>query len=221
MNRSWVLRAFAMMAALFLPAMALAQTAKPLLVAKVAYGPDGVGKVSYDTKGITGQDVDSNKIQSTLVFYALAMNRLDLDSGKALINQVQAAVSKVATEQGMVRADIVKGNPLLKPLLDAPAEQSIELTFSEQPGKGVALEVKPEGFDAKFLAPTTLYLIQDNIKTLSESGLRLMVLAMGGMNKWYREVGKASDPDSVSKAPSYALNLAVDIVEKLGGKKKN
>ncbi len=75
--------------------------------------------------------------------------------------------------------------------------------------------------DAKFLAPTTLYLIQDNIKTLSESGLRLMVLAMGGMNKWYREVGKASDPNSVSKAPSYALNLAVDIVEKLGGKKKN
>ncbi len=203
-----------------MPSLSFGQAAKTLLTAKVVFGPDGVGKVTYDTKGQVGKDLDGNKIQSTLVFYALAMNHLDADSGKALINQVQTAVTKVATEQGMIRADIVKSNPLLKPLLDAPAEQTLQIDYTELPGKGLGMEVKPENFDTKFLAPTTLYLIQDNIKTLSESGLRLMVLAMGGMNKWYREVGKASDPDSVSKAPSYALNLAVDIVEKLGSAKK-
>jgi len=221
MKRFRMFRLFPLIGVMLMPSLSFGQAAKTLLTAKIVYGPDGVGKVAYDPKGLVGKDVDGNKIQSTLVFYALAMNRLDLDSGKALINQVQAAVNKVATEQGMIRADIVKGNPLLKPLLDAPAEQSLEINYTELPGKGLGMEVKPESFDAKFLAPTTLYLIQDNIKTLSESGLRLMVLAMGGMNKWYREVGKASDPDSVSKAPSYALNLAVDIVEKLGGKKKN
>ena len=80
--------------------------------------------------------------------------------------------------------------------------------------------MKPATLDSKFLAPAVLYIFQDQIKALSESGLRLMVLAMGGMNKWYREIGKASDSNSVAKAPAYALNLAVDILEKLSGKKK-
>lgn len=221
MIRRLILKSFPLILMLLtLPGLGQAQAEKTLLVTKVAFGPDGNAKVSYDTKGLTGQAADSNKIETALVFYAFAMNKLDSDSGKALINQVQAAVGKIATEQGMVRAEILKGNPLLKPLQTAPAEQTLELVFTELPGKGNGLELKPETLDSKFLAPAVLYIFQDQIKALSESGLRLMVLAMGGMNKWYREIGQASDAASVAKAPAYALNLAVDILEKLSGKKK-
>ncbi len=219
MNRPLFLKIFPVLLFLALPALGRAQAEKTLLVTKIAFGPDGVAKVGYDTKGNAAQEVESSKIQSALVFYALAMNRLDAESGKALLNQVQGAVGKIATEQGMVRADLLKANPVLRPLQTAPAEQTLDLTFS-QVGKSNAVELKPETVDPKFLAPAVIYLFQDQVKTLSESGLRLMVLAMGGMNKWYREVGKASDADSVAKAPAYALNLAVDILEKLGGKKK-
>jgi len=224
MNRPLFFRLLPILGLLILPGFAQAQTApaaKTLLATKIAFGPDGNAKVSYDAKGQAGKDVDGNKIESTLVFYAFAMSRLDSDSGKVLLNQVQASISKVATEQGMVRADILKGNPVMKPLQDAPAAQTIDLIFSEAGGKAHSLEMKPETIDIKFLAPATMALIQDQVKGLSESGLRLMVLAMGGMNKWYREVGKASDPDSLVKAPAYGLNLALDILEKLSGKKKN
>ena len=220
MNRSIMLRIFPVLMLLALPSLGHAQAEKVLLVTKIAFGPDGSAKVTYDTKGNVTQEVESSKIQSALVFYALAMNKLDSESGKALINQVQAAVSKIATEQGMARADLLKGNPLLGPLQASPAEQNLELVFS-QVGKSNSFELKPDGFDPKFLAPGVIYLFQDQVKGLSESGLRLLVLSMGGMNKWYREIGKASDADSVAKAPAYALNLAVDIVEKLSSKKKN
>ncbi|HKY62102.1 MAG TPA: hypothetical protein VJR29_01655 [bacterium] len=220
MRRSIYLKLFVFLSTLALPQALLAQAAKPLLDSKIVFAPDGQAKVSYNDYGSKAEALESSKIESTLIFYALAMNKVDLDTGKALMGQVQGAVSKIATEQGMVRADIIKGNPMLKPVQGAPAEQSLTLAFAELAGKGGhSLELKPDNLDVKYLAPATLYLIQDQVKNLSESGLRLLVLSMGGMNKWYREIGKASDPESVGKAPSYALNLAVDILQKLSGGK--
>jgi len=216
---SILLRLLVLVGMFSLPLQAEAQAAKTLLDTKIVFGKDGTAQVSYDVHGASPQDTETNKIESSLVFYALAMNKLDPEAATALMNQVQNIVSKVATEQGMVRADVVKGNPLLKPLSAAPVEQTVNLSFASVPGSGHSLEVKPETLDAKLWAAATIYLLQDQVKRLGESGLRLLVLAMGGMNKWYREIGKANDPQSVSKAPSYALNLAVDILQKLGSKK--
>lgn len=221
MRRSMYLKLLMILPFLALPQGLKAQAAKPLLDTTIAFAPDGTAKVSYNDFGTKAEALESSKIEATLIFYALAMNRVDLETGKALMNQVQGAVSKIATEQGLVRADITKANPLLKPVQGAAAAQSVALAFAELPGKGGhSLEVKPENVDAKYYAPATLYLIQDQVKNLSESGLRLLVLSMGGMNKWYREIGKASDPESVGKAPSYALNLAVDILQKLSSSGK-
>lgn len=220
MLRSTCLKLLMILPCLALPQGLLAQAAKPLLDSKILFTPDGQAKVSYNDYGSKGDALESSKIESTLIFYALAMNKADLATSKTLMSQVQGAVGKIATEQGMVRADILKGNPMLKAVQGASAEQSLSLAFAELANKGGhSLEVKPDAIDPKYWAPAALYLIQDQIKNLSESGLRLFVLAMGGMNKWYREIGKASDPESVGKAPSYALNLAVDILQKLSGKK--
>ncbi|HCU24714.1 MAG TPA: hypothetical protein DF383_06835 [Deltaproteobacteria bacterium] len=200
------------------PLQGWTQAGKTLLDAKIVFSKDGAAQVSYGVRSGSAQDIETNKIETSLVFYALAMNKLGAE-GSALMNQVQSIVTRVATEQGMVRADIVKENPLLKPLQAAPVEQTVNLIFASAGGSGHSLEVKPETLDAKFWAPATIYLLQDQVKNLNESGLRLLVLAIGGMNKWYREIGKAADPQSVSQAPSYALNLAVDILQKLGGRK--
>jgi hypothetical protein len=95
--------------------------------------------------------------------------------------------------------------------------QGYSLNFSAVPNQGNVLEVKALGENATLLGPSVFYLFQDAVKTLPDNGLRLMVLALGGMNKWYREVGKASDPNSLSQAPVYGLNLAVDIISKFSG----
>jgi hypothetical protein len=205
------------------PLLSQADTSKPVLNINVVFANEGSAKLSYDIHGATQQDGDSSKIEAAMVLYAVVMNKLDTNARKALINQVQTAVSKVATEQGLVRADIIKDNPLLKPLAQGAAGKQFSVVFSEVAGQGHTLEVNPSEIEATYLTGGLIYLFQDLIQKLPDSGVRFMVLAMGGMNKYYRDGADPSDPASLSKAPSYALNLAADIIQKVssqGGQKK-
>ena len=201
-------------------ATAQAQTAKPLLDTRIIFSKDGKANVQYTTFASSREDADTNKIQSALIFYAIAMNKLSEPERKTLMGQVQASVSKIATEKGLVRADLLQGVSWIKPLKSEPLKDGIQLKFSEISGKSTSLEMIPQDGGAQPLDAAAMYMFQDLTKNLSEPGLRLMVLAMGAMNKWYREIGQASDPQSLAKAPSYALNLAADIVEKLKSAKK-
>lgn len=202
----------------FSPALAGAQTPKPVLETHIVFNNGGLAKVTQSAK-TPAEDAETNKIMSSMVFYAYTMNKLDVDARKVLINQVQSAVSKVATEQGLNRPNILKDNPLLKTLGPSTPPKDIALILSEVTGQGFSLEVKPDGMENSYLTAGVLNLYQDLIQQLPENGLRLMVLAMGGMNKFYRDGADPADPSSISKAPAYALNLAVDIIQKVSGQK--
>ena len=195
-----------------------AQANKPLLTTKVSYGPTPPPQVTFDTHGQTAQDTATNKIQSTLMFYAYVMNQIDEAQRSNLLNEAQNIVTRTATEGGLKRPDILKDNKILAMAKGDTKGQGYNLDFSAVPKEGNVLDVKPLGENATLLGPSVFYVFQDAIKTLPDNGLRLMVLALGGMNKWYREVGKASDPNSLSQAPAYGLNLAVDILSKFSGK---
>lgn len=203
---------------LICPSLAQAQGAsKVVLETKIAFTSGGLAKVTQVSKA-SPEDAETNKIMTSMVFYAFVMNKLDVEARKGLINQVQVAVSQVATETGLQRPNILKDNILLKPLA-AATPQEINLTLSEVTGQGFSLEVKPESIDNSYLTAGVLNLYQDLIQGLPENGLRLMVLAMGGMNKFYRDGADPADPANISKAPAYALNLAVDIIQKVSGQK--
>jgi len=195
-----------------------AQITKPILDTKIVFAKDGSATVSYNTFGAPTQDAETSKIESALVFYAYTMNKLDETKRKELMGEVQAAVSKLATDKGLVRADIVKNVPLIRPLAQEPSKEGISIKFGEMAGKEHSMDIQPPDGGGLPMDAAVLYYFQDLTKGLSSSGLRLMTLSMGGINKWYREKGQASDPNSVSQAPAYALNLAVDIIEKLSGK---
>ncbi len=195
-----------------------AQTAKPLLDTKIVFSKDGSAQVTYQTFGTSAQDTVGNKIESALVFYAYVMNKLDDATRKALMGEVQASVTKIATEQGMVRADLIRGVPFIKPLSQDPPADGLKISFADLAGKGHSLEVTPVDGGGLPMASAVLYYFQDLVKNLPENGVRLLVLSMGGMNKWYRELGQATDPASVTKAPSYGLNVAVEILQKLSKK---
>lgn len=197
-----------------------AQAAKPLLDTTLTFAADGTATVKYMSYQKSGKDVEPDKIESALVFYALAMNKLDEASRKTLLGQIQGAVGRIATEKGLQRADVAKGASFVKPFAQAPDPAALKIVFAELPGQGHTLELQPENIGPLPLNSAVVYYFQDLTQNLSENGLRLMVLAMGGMNKWYREVGQASSPESVSQAPAYGLNLAVEILEKLSGSGK-
>jgi len=198
----------------------LAHAAKPLLDTSLTFSQDGTAKVSQLSYQGTEKDAESNKIESALIFYAIVMNKSDEATRKSLMGSVQTAVGKIATDKGLQRANIVQGSPFIKPLGAAPNPATLIVAFGEEPGQGHTLELKPADTGNVPMAASVIYVFQDLTKNLSESGLRLLVLAMGGMNKYYRDVSPASAPESVSKAPAYGLNLAADIITNLSGGKK-
>lgn len=195
------------------------QNIKPLYSAKIVFDSSGKAEVTTQSTRKQSNEVDTDSIQLSLMFYAYAMNRAPESKRNDLLNQAQRIVSAVATEDGLVRADILKNNPLVTGVAKENAGKGFEAVFGAIGGKGNTMNVKPIGDSESVLIPSVFYLFQDTITHLSAGGLRLLALALGGTNKWYREKGQASDPQSISQAPAYGLNLAVDIISKLSGVK--
>lgn len=199
-----------------------AENMKPILKTKILFDAQGKAKISYPTQPTNQQERISSKIESALIFYAYAMNQVEASSRTPLLNQVQKVVSAVATEAGLKRPDILTPNSLAIAKSPKTGENGFDIVFGVLEGSGKSsnsLEVKPIGDTQGLLMPAVFNYLQDLVKNLSDSGLRLTVLALGGMNKWYREVGNAANADSVSKAPAYGLTMAVDLLSKITGQK--
>ncbi len=192
---------------------------KPQLTTKVLFDASGKPNIDVNAHGQNPNETATNKIQSALMFYAYAVNQETGAKQSSVISQGQLIVTAVATEDGMKRANILTANPLVKNNPAGEANRGFELSFGSLGTKGNSLKVNPIGNAEGLLVPSVFYVFQETINTVPVNGLRLIALALGGTNKWYREVGKASDPNSVSQAPAYGLNLAVDIISKLSGAK--
>lgn len=192
---------------------------KPQLSTKIVYDASGKPKIEIDDHGQSTNDTATNKIQTSLMFYSYAMNQVPEAKRSAFLNQAQLIVTAVATEQGIKRANILKGNPQVQNIPSGDDGRGYNLTFGALGKKGNSLKVDPIGSAEGLLEASVFYVFQDTINTVPIPGLRLLALALGGTNKWYRELGKASDPNSVSQAPAYGLNLALDIISKLSGTK--
>lgn len=195
--------------------MPRAYATEKVLGTDLTFSKQGEAKVDYQIYDKSPKDIEVSKIQATLIFYAYVMHQLGEDDRKKLMGQVQSFISRLATEQGLVRANLVKDNPLINHQDSEKITKKIHIAFDRDADKQHTLSVDmPDGGDVLKI-PAVIFLFQDQVNHLPVNALRLMTLAMGGMNKWYREKGTAADPTSVSQAPSYGLNLAVEIIEKL------
>ncbi|MCP5468706.1 MAG: hypothetical protein H7A32_05510 [Deltaproteobacteria bacterium] len=189
-----------------------------LLETTISFNEKGKAQVSYDSKS-SSQDVLTNKINSALVLYAYVMHHTKENQRVPLLNQVQRSVQKIATGSGLKRADLITGNSLANLTGKEIANKGLKIALSKELGKGNSIEVIPLEGSEEILLPSVFYMFQDLTDNLSENGLRFMVLAMGAMNKCYREVPgcKGENAESMVKAPSYGLNLAVQIISKVTG----
>ncbi len=210
---------FLLVGILVSPVASAATGSTKLLDTQILFDKAGKGKVSYQGHDKDAKQVEGSKIESALVFYAYAMNQVPEGQRNPLMNQVQGIVTKVVTTDGLKRADILSGNPLVENVGSDSGDKGFNLLYARETGKGNILEVKPVEGSGTLWGPAVFYYFQDLVQNLSDNGVRLMVIAIGGMNKWYREVGKASDVASVSQAPVYGLNIALDIFSKISGEK--
>ncbi len=189
-----------------------------LLETTIVFNEKGQAKVTFQSNA-SKDDTLTNKINSALVLYAYVMHHGPENQRIPLLNQVQRSVQKIATNSGLQRADLITGNSLATVTGKDLANKGLKVYLTKESGKGNSIEVKPLENSQEILLPSVFYMFQDLTNDLSENGLRFMVLAMGGMNKCYREVPgcKGENAESLVKAPSYGLDLAVQIISKVTG----
>lgn len=195
-----------------------AEALKPALNTKVIFKPDATAKISYQTHGKSKDEIATNKLQTALIFYAYSVKATEAKSRPALLNQSQKIVFQVASEQGLARPNILKNNSLAQVDATKVDGKGFEMIFGALPGKGNTLQVKEIADKSPQLYQfTTFWLFQDQIKNLPDNGLRIMVLALGAMNQWYREnMDKISEPSSIATASSHGLKTALEIMEAVG-----
>ncbi|MDX1386916.1 MAG: hypothetical protein R3257_04950, partial [bacterium] len=129
-----------------LPQGALAQqNIKPLYTAKILFDASGKAKVTTKTHRQKPDEVATDMIQLSLMYYAYAMNRAPEDKRNDLLNQAQRIVTMVATEGGLVRADILKNNSLIQGVPKDAEGKGFNLTFGAIEGKGNTMDVQPIG----------------------------------------------------------------------------
>ncbi|MBI2335171.1 MAG: hypothetical protein HYU97_00190 [Deltaproteobacteria bacterium] len=178
--------------------------------------------VGVQTKfqGGSGNTVDneSYKIQLTLMWYANVLHRLGTsESANKLRDEVQKGVQTIASEKGLLRANLLEKSIFIKNVQSKGLKTWTGVLWTLE-GKGTVLDFPIGPEDIEMYGPASaIAVIHENTRSLSENGLRLLVLALGGMNKWYREQGSSTDQQSIVKATAYGLSMASDIVQKLAG----
>ena len=64
-----------------------------------------------------------------------------------------------------------------------------------------------------YYAPvSTVMFLQYLVKNLSEGTLMFLMLVLGGINKYYREVGDYSNMRSIVEAPNHGFTVATQIL---------
>lgn len=195
------------------------QEVQKQLETKISFESNGSAKITYNKHDKSIDETTTNQLQSALLFYGYGMNALDQEKRMTFLNGTQKIVFQVASEEGLKRADILKGNALAKIDENALKAKGFDLTFGAIANQGNTLEVKELGEkDPNVFIPATFWLFQDMIKNMPENGLRFFILALGATNKWYRDnKDKIGEPSSIAAASSHGLKTAAEIMEAVAG----
>ncbi|MCB1215465.1 MAG: hypothetical protein KDK66_08320 [Deltaproteobacteria bacterium] len=192
-----------------------------LLTTSIDLKQDLAKAIHHEKKDLSEDDFWSYRVQALLMFYAYSMHHLKKEDMRInLLNEVQKYVGGVATDEGLQRPKLLNKSFFAKKIPKQKFEKPFVLNFLEEKGLGYSLQVEPEESQIDWLPLAVLSLFQETVDQAPPEVLRLLALSTGAINKWYRDPNhQASDPKSLIEAPAYALNLAIDILSKLTGKK--
>lgn len=177
------------------------------------YGEDQAS-VEYDTEISDVEQKDSDLVQLFTLYYAKMLYNLNRgEHADRLIAYIQNSVENVMGKGGVSRANILAiGQKLVEPktsgitkkysggLYEKPDHTRIAQTHMDAVGEGYYIPV------------STVMFLQYLINNLPDGLLVFLVLTLGSMNKYYREVGDYSNIQSLVEAPNYGFNLASQIL---------
>lgn len=177
------------------------------------YGEDEAS-VEYETEVSDKEQKEGDLMQLFALYYAKMLYNLNRgEHADQLIIYIQKAVESIMSKDGVNRASILaSGQKLVDPKTNGVTKKySGELYEKSNQTRIVQTHMDMVG-EGYYAPVSTVMFLQYLIKNLSEGPLMFLVLVLGGMNKYYREVGDYSNMRSIIEAPNYGFNVATQIL---------
>lgn len=179
------------------------------------YGEDEAS-VEYETEISDKEQKDSDLMQLFTLYYAKMLFNLNRgEHADQLIVYIQKAVESVMGKDGVSRASILAtGQKLVEPK-NSGSTKTYSGELFEKSNQTRIVQTHMDMVGEGYYAPvSTVMFLQYLINNLPEGLLVFLVLVLGGMNKYYREVGDYSNMRSIIEAPNYGFNVASQILSK-------
>lgn len=187
--------------------------AQPLKVfqANLSIKPGQAIGVSYQAFSESSTEKESYEIQFNLLWYSHVLYQLGDDpQAQILKEKVDAYLKLVATDKGLSRAKL-KAMPL-----SVSSEKVLSSVLQRIPSQGIVIQFPLSPEDVKLFGLASVFSVfEKSVSHLSENALRMWVLSLGAMQKWYESKGKWTDQKSTIEAPAHGLTTAATIIENL------
>ena len=177
------------------------------------YGEDEAS-VEYETEISDKEQKESDSLQLFTLYYAKMLYNLNRgDHADQLIVYIQKAVESVMGKEGVNRASILASEQKLVEPKTSGVTKKYSGELYEKSNQTRIVQTHMDTVGEGYYAPaSTVMFLQYLIKNLSEESLMFLILVLGGMNKYYREVGDYSNMRSIIEAPNYGFNVATQIL---------
>lgn len=179
------------------------------------YGEDEAS-VNYETEVSDKELKESDLMQLFALYYAKMLYNLNRgEHADQLIVYIQKAVESVMGKDGVSRVSILAtGQKLVKPKTNGVTKKYSGELY-EKSNQTRIVQTHMDAVGEGYYAPvSTVMFLQYLVNNLSEGLLVFLVLVLGGMNKYYREIGDYSSIRSIIEAPNYGFNVASQILSK-------
>jgi hypothetical protein len=187
---------------------------KLLGIVTINFYGENEASVEYKTEVLDKEQKESDLMQLFTLYYSKMLYNLNRGQhADQLIVYIQKAVESVMNKEGVAQVSILaSGQRLVDPkICGVTKKYSGELY--EKSNQTRIIQTHMDAVGEGYYAPvSTVMFLQYLIENFSEKPLIFLVLVLGGMNKYYKEVGDYSNMRSIIEAPNYGLNIATQIL---------
>lgn len=190
---------------------------KLLGIATIKFYGEDEASVEYKTEVSDEMQKYTDLTVLFALYYAKILYSLNRgEHADNLIGYVQTAVEDVVDGDLFVRRPsiLLEEHKLVEPKTTGITKKYSGELF-EKSNKTLIVETHMDMVGEGYYAPvSTIMFLQYLINNLPDGDLTGLLFVLGGMNKYYREVGDYSEMRSLTEAPNYGFNVASQIFSK-------
>lgn len=175
--------------------------------------------VQYNTQVTDNNQIEKDLMQLFTLYYARTLHDLG-HSGEAdaLIAYIDTAIEEVLKESDNKRLSILGTGIKLVEIKDSPVKKLWSGQLLEKSKNRFIITHSTRVGEGYYAPVSTIMFFQYLVNNLSLPVLQFLLVSVGGINKYYREVDGYWKMASINEAPSYGIKLAMQFFSSLESK---